>query len=179
MAEVVPSRIFVGRLVFFGLAMTIVFVQLLPLDTLPTRWPAPDLLLAVTLAWVARRPDHAPVIIIAAVFFLCDLMFQRPPGLMAGLVVILTEWLRKRALGLRAMPIGVEWASVAAGLIAVILCYRLVLAMLLLPQDPLGLQLTQTGMTILSYPLVVLVAHFIFGVTRPAPGQVDSLGHRI
>jgi len=91
----------------------------------------------------------------------------------------LTETLRKRAANIRNMPIGLEWGSVTVGLIAITLVYRIVLSVVLLPQDPLGLTLIQMGMTIAFYPLVAVLAHLIFGVSRPAPGQVNSLGHRL
>jgi len=110
---------------------------------------------------------------------LTDLLFQRPPGLWAALVLILSEAIRKRAPNIRNMPIGLEWGTVTVGIVAITLIYRLTLAILFLPQAPLGLTLIQMAMTILFYPLVVVLAHFIFGVSRPAPGQVDSLGHRL
>jgi len=151
----------------------------MPIDTLPRRWPWPDLLVVTTMVWVARRPDFAPFWVIAGLFLLTDLLFQRPPGLWAALVLILSEAIRKRAPNIRNMPIGLEWGTVTVGIVAITLIYRLTLAILFLPQAPLGLTLIQMAMTILFYPLVVVLAHFIFGVSRPAPGQVDSLGHRL
>ncbi|MEP4639809.1 MAG: hypothetical protein ABJZ83_15675, partial [Yoonia sp.] len=59
------------------------------------------------------------------------------------------------------------------------LIYRVSLTIVMTPQPPLGLTLIQMVMTIAIYPLVVVIAHFIFGVSRPAPGQTDSLGHRL
>ena len=114
-----------------------------------------------------------------AVFLLTDLLFQRPPGLWAALVVVLTETLRSRSRGLRNVPLVLEWGTVAFGIVAITLANRLVLAIMLTPQAPLTLTLIQMVMTIMIYPVVVLVAQVLFGLTRPAPGQVDSLGHRL
>jgi rod shape-determining protein MreD len=180
MAEAQPrTRLLMGRLTYVGLATLIVFVQLLPLQTEPASWPAPDLLLLVTLVWVARRPGFAPLWLIAPVFLLSDLLFQRPPGLWAALVVMLTEMLRARSVDLRNMPIGLEWGSVSVGIIFLAVANRFVLAAAMTTQAPLAMTTIQIGMTVLIYPLVVAAAHFIFGVSRPAPGQVDSLGHRL
>ncbi len=101
MAEAIQSRVWLGRLVFALMVVALVFALLLPLNTQPRGWAAPDLLLCVTLAWVARRPEFVPVLLVAAVFLSTDLLFHRPPGLWTALVLILTQSLRARATGLR------------------------------------------------------------------------------
>ena len=51
MAEPTPAmQLWLARLSFLGLATMLVFLRLLPLDTLPRLWAAPDILLAATLA---------------------------------------------------------------------------------------------------------------------------------
>jgi len=179
MAETPATQVWIGRCVFTVVMVAIIFVQLLPLDTRPDTWPAPDLMLAVTLTWVVRRPDFAPVILVAGLFLLADLLFQRPPGLWTGLMIIGTEMLRTRARKMRNMPLMLEWGTVAMGVVMITLAYRLALAIVMTPQPPLGLTLIQMVMTIVIYPVVVVIAHFILGVSRPAPGQTDSLGHRL
>ena len=173
------ARIWIGRAIYIAVAMGIVFIQLLPLDTAPSSWAAPDVLLAVTLVWVARRPEFLPFGVVFAVFLLTDLLFQRPPGLWAALVVILTETVRSRSRGLRNVPLALEWGTVAMGIVAITLGNRLVLAIVMTPQAPLTLTLIQMVLTIAVYPVIVLMAQLLFGLTRPAPGQVDSLGHRL
>ncbi len=179
MAETPTTTLWLGRAVFLGIALVLIFSQLVPLNLEPGGWAPPDLLLAVTLAWAARRPDFAPFIVIAALFLLTDLLFQRPPGLWAALVLILTEVLRARAKRIRDIPLLLEWGSVAVGILAITVVNRIVLAIVMMPQAPLGLTLIQMLMTIAVYPVVVIVAHVLFGVSRPAPGAVDSLGHRL
>jgi rod shape-determining protein MreD len=179
MADTPTTQIWMGRVVFSLIMIGIIFVQLLPLDTRPDSWAAPDLMLTVALAWTTRRPDFAPVFLVAGLFLLADLLFQRPPGLWTGLMVIMTEVFRARARRIRNVPLMLEWGSVAAGVVAVTLVYRISLTIVMTPQPPLGLTLIQMVMTIAIYPLVVGIAHFIFGVARPAPGQTDSLGHRL
>jgi len=179
MAETPTRQLWVGRAIFLGLACLIMFAQLLPIDNRPDSWPFPDLLLLLTFVWLVRRPDFAPVIVIGSVFLLADLFFQRPPGLWAALVVIATELVRTRSKGLRDFPILLEWLSVAGTIVALVLANRMVLSLVMIDRAPLGATLIQMILTILIYPLIVFLAHFVFGVTRPAMGEVNTYGHRI
>lgn len=194
MADPRPGRIWVRRGTFVVLAFVLIVLQLVPQSMEPTvmRLPdlfgggptlvpvvGPDILLAVTLCWVVRRPDYLPVLVIAVIFLFCDLLFQRPPGLWAALVVLLTETLRSRSRDIRNIPLLLEWGTVAFGIVAITLGNRLVLAIVATPQAPLGLTIIQTIATIACYPLVVLAAHVIFRVRRPAPGETNVRGHRV
>lgn len=179
MAETLSASIWVKRALFMALAFVIIVTQLVPLDMRPPRWAPPDLLLAFTLAWVARRPDFLPVAVIAALFLMADLIFQRPPGLWAALVVILTETLRRRSRELRNMPLALEWGTITFGIVAITLANRVVLAVVMTPQAPLGLTLSQLILTIAIYPLIVFVTHYLLGVRRPALGAVDGRGQKI
>lgn len=180
MAEGRPAtRRWIGRGLFLAAALVLVFLRLLPLDTMPQSWAPPDLLLAAALAWVVRRPEHVPVLLIGGLFLLADLVFHRPPGLMAATVVIGTEFLRRRHASFRTMPFALEWASVALVIVAIAFGNRLVLALVMAPLAPMPLTMIEMGLTILSYPLVVGLAYLIFGISRRAPGAVDSLGHRL
>lgn len=145
----------------------------------PIRWIAPDLLLLITIAWVIRRPSFVPALSIFGLYLLADLMLQRPPGLWAALALVLSEILRRRARSMRALSFGLEWASIGLGLIFISAIYRFILSLSLVPQAPLGLTLLHLGLTILAYPLVVFLSFLIFQVKRPAPGEVDALGHKL
>ena len=178
MAENSVYRLWVMRLVYVLLGLALIFLHLLPLDTLPRGWAGPDLMLALTFAWVLRRPEYVPPFLLAAMLLLGDLMFHRPPGLWAALVLVAAETLRARYIGLRDLTFAVEWVSVATTLIAVTVTYRLVLAVLMVDQAPLGLSLMQMVMTLLAYPVVVVVSQSVFGVRKLAPGDIDALGGR-
>lgn len=179
MADTPTVQILIGRLWFVLLCCGVMFVYLLPLDTRPDTWPVPDFMLLIAVIWTARRPDYAPVTTIAAVFLLADLLFHRPPGLWTALVVILTEVLRRRSRQIRNMTLMLEWAFVAVGMVGVTLGYRFALAIVMMPQAPLSLTMIQMAMTVIIYPAIVGLAQVLFGVSRPAPGQTDSLGHRL
>lgn len=180
MAERSPAaEIWTGRAIFLGIVLVTVFVSLLPLGSEPPVWAPPDMILAFTLAWVARRPDFVPVAMIAALFLVLDLLYQRPPGLWAGIVVVTTEVLRRRSGDLRSVPFTVEWATAALAIVAMILGYRVMLALAFVPAPPLTLSMIEMVLTVIAYPLATFVSWIVFGVRRPAPGEVDSLGHRL
>ncbi len=179
MASAKPRQPWVMRGLYLGLCLFLLFLQLLPLDTIPKVWAAPELTLAVTFAWVLRRPNFVPPFLVAVVFLLIDLMVQRPPGLWAALVLLGSETLRARAPGLRDLTFPVEWLTVATTLVVMTLGYRTILALLLIDQAPLGLSLIQLLMTLLSYPIVVWITQSVFGVRKMSPGDLEVLGQRI
>lgn len=173
------TQSWIGRGCYVLVVLGLIFLQLLPLDTRPPGWAPPDMMLAITFAWAARRPDYVPVLLVTAAFLLTDLLYHRPPGLWTALVVLAVEALRGRAQDLRNVPYTLEWATVAAAVIAVTLAYRFVLALTMSAQVPLTLTMMQMVLTVLVYPVVTLVSYLVFGVRRPALGEVDALGHRL
>src|SRR6056297_633829 len=97
MADTLPTGRWRYWLLFLAIAAVLFFVQLLPLDLQPGRFPGPDVLLLLAIAWVLRRPDFVPVLLVAAVFLLADILFMRPLGLWTALVVLGMEFLRARS----------------------------------------------------------------------------------
>lgn len=168
-----PLRPWIMRFWFLVIAFVIVFFHLLPLRTMPGGWVTPDVLIGLAMAWSVRRPDYVPAILIGLLVLLADLLFMRPPGLMAALVVLGTENLKSRAVQLRDTTFVVEWATVTGVLLAIMLANRLVLGLVMIPQVPFGMELLQTVVTILSYPAMVLVSHYVFGVRKTNPHDND------
>ncbi|MCB2137131.1 MAG: rod shape-determining protein MreD [Rhodobacteraceae bacterium] len=179
MVDPVASARLAHRALFLGLAILIFFVRLLPLSTMPVVFPGPDLLLCLTLVWVQRRPEYVPAVVVAAVFFIDDLLAVRAPGLWALLVLLGTEFLRSRETGFRDLPFLLEWAVTSLVIVVIAIANRLVLALFVVPQTGLGLTLMQVLATIAAYPVVVFVSHFAFGLRKAATGEVDALGHRL
>lgn len=177
MSERTDGKTWINRGVFVALAFSFVVIDLVPRDMRPSPWATPDFLLAFTLAWVARKPTYLPVVVIAAFFLMTDFLFMRPPGLWAALVVILTEIIRRQNHDFRNMPFLVEWGTIAFGVVAITVINRIVLALVMLPQAPLGLTLIQMMATILVYPFVLVIAHAAFGVSRTARGETGNRGH--
>lgn len=167
------------RLMFVLVAFLILFFHLLPLNPAPSQWAGPDVLVAVVFAWAIRRPDYVPIILVAAVMLLADMMLQRPPGLWSVLVVCAAEWLKSRERRQRETTFVLEWLTFAGTLIVITILYRAVMMILILAPGTLTLSLVQVLMTIAVYPVVVIVSYFLFGVRRAAPGDVDRLGRTL
>lgn len=172
------SRVWTMRLMYVGLALVILFFHLLPLDTLPSRWAPPDLLIAFTFAWTLRRPDFVPVLLIACVLLMADFMLQRPPGLLSALVVAGSAYLRNWSAGLSDASFLGEWASVGLVLVSIMVLNRMTLGLTAVEQAPLWLVLIQLVLTIVVYPLVAFISQNLFGVRKLTPADVDILGGR-
>ncbi|MCT8161097.1 rod shape-determining protein MreD [Pseudoruegeria sp. SHC-113] len=179
MVDPILSSRLAYRLLYVGLATLILFLQLVPLQTVPRGWAAPDFLVGLTFAWVLRRPDYVPALLIAGVALTADLLLQRPPGLHAALVLIGAEFLRSRMVLNRDLPFLVEWALVAAVVLGLALAERLVLAGLFVPTPRLGLTFIQALTTIAAYPLAVLASTHLLGIRKLARGDVDSKGRLV
>ncbi|MBB3994771.1 rod shape-determining protein MreD [Sulfitobacter undariae] len=141
-------------------------------------WIGPDLLISFAFAWSLRRPEYVPMLVLACVFLLSDLLLQRPPGLWAALALLSCENLRGRSRTLRDSTFGAEWLAVSILLVGILLMNRIVLSILLVTPPQLGLSLIELGMTIIVYPAVVFVTRSGMGVRRAAPGELDSMGAR-
>ncbi len=161
-----PSHLWIKRSLYVVLALLILFLHLLPLDTRPDRLPFPDLLIALTYAWVLRRPEYVPVLTIALVMLMADLLLQRPPGLLAALVVMGASYLRSAAFGMRDAGFISEWTTVGAVITAVFVINRVILAILSVEQAALGPVVIQVVLTIAIYPVIVLLSQSAFGVRR-------------
>src|SRR5690606_8936180 len=111
---------------------------LLPLSPGSITWPGPDLMLAVTLVWVLRRPEQLPVLLIAAVFFIEDMLMMRPPGLWTALVIVATEAARHREHRWRELPFMVEWLRVALLIALIVLANRFTMAVFFVQLPSLG-----------------------------------------
>ena len=82
------SSLWMHRLLFLAVALFLIFIRLLPLPNSAGRLPGPDLLLCLICAWTVRRPEYLPVLMVAAVVLLEDMLLMRPPGLWTGLVIL-------------------------------------------------------------------------------------------
>jgi rod shape-determining protein MreD len=177
--EGLRGTIWFYRVLFVGIAVILLFLRLLPLGSTAGHWPGPDLLMCLTLVWVMRRPDYLPALLIAVVFLGEDMILLRPPGLWTAIILMATEFLRARAALTRELNFAVEWLLVAGLMVAMLLAFRLVFAITLLPQPGFGFALVQTIWSILCYPVVVVASSLMLDLRKPAMGEVDSYGRRL
>jgi rod shape-determining protein MreD len=159
-------------LLFVILSGVVVFIRLLPLGNMDGGLMPPDLIVCLGFAWVLRRPDFVPVLLFAAVLLLTDLLFLRPPGVWTAVSVIGLEVLRSRVGLLRDQPFLVEWATVAAVLVVMMLAERTLLSVFFVDQAGFGLSVMSFLSNVLAYPLVVAVSVWAFRVRRLLPGEL-------
>ncbi len=174
MAEGSATHLWTMRVIFVVLGLAILLLQLLPLETGPGGFAAPDVLLALCLAWSLRRPDYVPAVFVGLIVLLADLLFQRPPGLYAAIVVLACETIHKRGPALRDAGFAAEMITVFVAVFGVMLTYRIALAVMMLPLPPLGMSLIQSGLTVAIYPLVVFVSQITFGVRTQTTAELAS-----
>lgn len=179
MVDPITTRRWAHRALFLGLAALVLFLRLLPVNPTSHGIPGPDMMVAFTLAWVLRRPEYVPALLIVLVFLVEDLMFWRPIGLWPLIVLAGTEFLRAREEASRDLPFAIEMALVGSVMAAMLLLNRLVLGLLMVPQPPLGLELLRMLATLAAYPFVVALSLLAFGLRRAAPGEVDAWGNRL
>ncbi len=179
MAEGILTGTWAFRGLFLGIAAASLFVRLLPLSTLPSGWPGPDLLVGLTFAWVLRRPDYVPALLIALIFVIEDMLTLRPPGLWTALVLLGAEFLRGREPLTRELPFPLEWAMVAGVILLMMVANRLALAVSVTPQPAFGFAFLQIVLTILAYPVIVVFSRLAFGVRKSATGEVDARGRKL
>ena len=179
MAEALTTRRWAYRALFVLVSMIVIGVGLLPLGDGTAGLPGPDLPVVIAVAWMLRRPDYVPPLLLALVILLADAFALRPLGLWAALVVTGAEFLRTREALLRDLPFPAEWALVTAVLLALALMHWAILTVFMAVQPELGQHLLRALASALVYPAVVAVSRTVFGLRRVAPGEVDALGHRL
>lgn len=179
MVDPVAARTWGYRALFVALILFLSFLQMLPLGRTAGGLPGADLSVALTFAWVLRRPSYVPVVLIALLFLFLDLLLQRPPGLGAALMLFGTEILRSRRELSRALPFPVEWALVAVVMIGLVGLNQIALLLVAMDRPPLGQAILRSLFTAAAYPLVVILSHYIFGVRAADPNEADALGNRL
>lgn len=179
MAEAVLGGVWIWRVVYLLAFLVMLFLRLLPLPTDPGALPGPDLLLCLSCAWVLRRPDHLPALLIAGAVLVEDLLLMKPPGLWAAIVLIGTEFLRSRAAFSRELTWVSEWIMVSIVMSAMLVAYRLLMSLMVLPQPGLGMSVAQLIFSVIAYPFVVGVLRVTLGLRKPITGEVDARGRRL
>ncbi|NNK79635.1 MAG: rod shape-determining protein MreD [Litoreibacter sp.] len=174
MVDPAASRRWMFRGLFLATCACVMFIQMLPLRTTPALLPAPDLLFAVAAVLIMRRPAYVPVLLVVGVFFLADLLYLRPPGLWTAIVLVATEFLRRRSVAPTEFPFLVEFA-VFSGVFTAMVAGNAVTQLVfgLTPPDLATLAL-HVLVTMAAYPFVIAFSHFILGIRRARPSDLKS-----
>jgi len=162
---------------YFAVMGAIILVRILPVEIGPGGYPSPDFMICITFALLLRRPHFVPTPLIALAFLLADLLFMRPPGLHAAIVVLAAEYLRAHEATWREWPFMLEWSMVAVALTVTSLLERTVLAVFAVSPPGLVQSVLQLAATILAYPLIVLVLRQIFGIAKMTAREADNAAH--
>ena len=95
------------------------------------------------------------------------------------IVLIGTEFLRKRENATRDLPFAWEWLMAAAVMGGMVLTYRFAHALFIIPQVSFGPAALQLLATVAIYPLMAIALQVAFGLRRAAPGEIDVFGQRL
>lgn len=176
MVDPISTRRFLFRCLFLGLCAVIIFVKMLPLSTVPGGIPGPDLLFCLTAVWIMRRPRWAPVGLIIVVHLVADILFLRPIGLWPAISLIGFEYLRSKAAGSVEISPPLEVGMAAAVFSAMVAAQALLQILFGIPQPSLGVSLMHVIVTIMAYPVVILISTYVLRVRRARPTDMDGSG---
>lgn len=180
MEELNDGILWFNRLLFMSLALFATLAGMLPLGLSADSIVMPDVLLAMTFAWVIRRPSTAPYPIVFLMALFADIMLMRPLGLWAMLTLLLGEFARSQRRPLREQLFVVEWILFVVVFAVFTGINMLVLNFTFTPGPSSDLMLNHILITGLTYPFVVAALHWVFRIRSPrtAAGS-DRLGRVI
>lgn len=176
MADVLRGSTWAWWGLFALIVGALVFLRLLPLGSTAGQLPGPDLVMCIACAWILRRPSFVPIWLVALVLLFEDMMLMRPPGLWTAMMLMGTELLRARTDAAREFGFFAEWLLVSVVMFAMVIGYRLVMAVAMVPQPEFALQMVGLAFSIIAYPVVVFITRIVFGLHKPAAGELDEIG---
>lgn len=176
MVDPVLTRLWGRRALYAAVMVLMILTGLIPNLRATTPWPGPDLMLALTLCWLLRKPAQVPTLLIGAVFLLADFLEQQPLGVHTAMVVAVTEFVRSRGVRPSELTLLTDWAVAAFAIAAVMVGERIVLTATLVPTVGPGMVTLRLLATVLAYPLVVWAARVLLRVQPPRPGDRIGMG---
>jgi len=173
----IAPKIWLYRALYLLLGLLAIAYPILPLQFTPARWPAPELLFALTMAWVVRQPESAPFLLIAGLALLADAVLMRPMGLWAVLLLMASETLRFSYRSIQERGLVMEFSMVAALLLVMVIVQNILLWASFSQSLEVGRMLQFALLTLLCYPVMVAFLHYIARVRKPDHShRPDRLG---
>ena len=148
-----PLRILRLQLTYLAIVALVVLLQTMLLQSLPYPVAPADVPLAITLAWIMRRPDVISPILITLAFLFADAILQRPPGLWTLIVLCASIFLRMRTRGRKEVQFLYEWFIISLVIAVSFLVQYFALMFTFLPVPDLQPYLVQVLLGILIYPI--------------------------
>lgn len=171
------SALWLEGAVFVSLGLVTTLISMLPLGLSAETTLTPDLFFCMAYAWIIRRPITAPLGLIFIVALFSDIMLMKPLGLWAFIILMSTELVRSQEKPLREQMFIFEWLIFALLFAVALAANSMLLTLALYPRPGFDLILGYFASTVLAYPLVLAVLHFIFRIRAPkAPGEYSRLG---
>ncbi|MDP0928537.1 rod shape-determining protein MreD [Paracoccus onubensis] len=177
MIENMRKQILIGSGLFILCQLVILFARLMPLRAGDIGQPGPDLAICLLFAWLLRRPDQLAAVAIAGVFLLEDILLLRPLGLWAAIVLLASEYTRSREARWRDQPFMIEWLRVSIMIGVMMLGYRVLQLVFVLPVPSLTKIALQYIQTVGFYPLVVLGSRWLLGLRRITAVDAEMMRH--
>ncbi|WP_112323928.1 rod shape-determining protein MreD [Oceanibium sediminis] len=156
------------------LGLLSIYFHLAPLQLSAGAAVLPDLLLIIVVLWTVRAPQNAPLLLIALLFLLGDLMLQRPVGLWALISLLIVEVIGDRRTALRNRPFVAEWLTFSLALAIGLMLHALLLKLALVQRPEGLLALRYFIVTVAAYPVMAALLHYVFRVRSPKPVERSS-----
>ena len=173
----ISPKIWLYRGFFVLLGLLAIAYPILPLQFTPTRWPAPELLFALTMAWLVRQPESAPFLLIAPLAIMADAVLMRPMGLWAMLLLMASETVRFSYRAIQERGIVIEFSMVAALFLTMMILQNVLLWVSFSQSLEVARMLQFSVLTLLCYPVMVAFLHYIIRVRKPdQTNRPDRLG---
>ena len=170
-------KLWLYRGIYLLLGLFMVALPLLPLQFNPSQWPMPDMLFALTLAWVVRQPRSAPFLLVAALALLADAVLMRPLGLWAFLFLIVVETIRISYKSIQERGVIFETMVAFAALVIMLMAQNIVLWISFATPMPLAISAKFILRSLLFYSFMIIFLHYIIRVRKPdISHRPDRLG---
>ncbi len=170
-------RLWAYRGIYFLLGLFMVALPLLPLQFDPAQWPMPDMLFALTVAWIVRQPQTAPFVLVAALALLADAVLMRPLGLWAFLFLIAVETIRSSHKSIQERGVVIEGLIALAALVIMLLAQNILLWISFSKTMDLTLSAKFVLRTLLFYSFMIIFLHYVIRVRKPdISHRPDRLG---
>jgi len=141
-----------------------ILAEAAPLGLAPTAQPSPDLLFGIIAYWAARRPDATPILLVATLGLLRDLLTDVPVGAGALTLTLASEFLRAQSGRLARTIYPFEWLIIA-GVAAAMLLAQWAMVLVTLAQPPyLSYLAMQWIYTVSLIPVIALILRWLFGI---------------
>ena len=177
MIDGIRRHVLLGSVLLVLCWMLLLFMRLLPVSGIASGWPGADLGLCLLFAWVLRRPDQIPALLLVLLVLCEDVLLLRPLGLWTLFVRLGTEAARQREVRWRDQPFVVEWLRVSILIGGMMLGFRVMQMLFLLPVPVLWQVTLQFIATVAAYPIVVLLARWLVGLRSVTPAEAEMMRH--